>query len=97
MDKKTKAKAIELLIAKKSNPSLTYADIERKTGYSRRQLIGISKQIDERGAEGAVRPRDADAPRREERAHGLRCGQILLHFRHHGRAEISAKIRSGAC
>ena len=54
MDKKTKAKAIELLVAKKSDPSLTYADIERKTGYSRRQLIRISKQIDERGAEGAA-------------------------------------------
>ena len=54
MDKKTKAKAIELLVAKKSDPSLTYADIERKTGYSRRQLIRISKQIDECGAEGAA-------------------------------------------
>ena len=54
MDRKTKAKAIELLIAKKSDPSLTYADIERKTGYSRRQLIRISKQVDERGAEGAA-------------------------------------------
>lgn len=66
MDKKTKAKAIELLIAKKSNPSLTYADIERKTGYSRRQLIRISKQIDERGAEGAAEHGNAGriAPRR---------------------------------
>ena len=54
MDKKTKAAAIELLAAKKSDPSITYADIERKTGYSRRQLIRISKQIDERGTEGAA-------------------------------------------
>jgi len=54
MDKKTKTKAIELLVAKKGDPSLTYADIERETGYSRRQLIRISKQIDERGAEGAA-------------------------------------------
>lgn len=53
MDRKTKAEAIELLVAKKKDPSLTYADIERKTGYSRRQLIRISKQIDERGAVGA--------------------------------------------
>lgn len=54
MDKKTKTKAIELLVAKKDDPSLTYADIERKTGYSRRQLIRISKQVDERGAEAAA-------------------------------------------
>ena len=54
MDKKAKAKAIELLVAKKGDLSLTYADIERKTGYSRRQLIRISKQIDERGAEAAA-------------------------------------------
>lgn len=53
MDRKTKAKAIELLVAKKKDPSLTYADIERKTGYSRRQLIRISKRIDERGAAAA--------------------------------------------
>lgn len=53
MDRKTKAEAIELLVAKKKDPSLTYADIERKTGYSRRQLIRISKQFDERGAVGA--------------------------------------------
>lgn len=53
MDRKTKTKAIELLVAKRNDPSLTYADIERKTGYSKRQLIRISKQIDERGADGA--------------------------------------------
>ena len=54
MDKKTKAKAIELLTAKRSDPSITYADIERKTRYSRRQLIRISKQIDELGPDGAA-------------------------------------------
>lgn len=54
MDKKIRAKAVELLVAKKGSPSLTYADIERKAGYSRRQLIRISKQIDERGAEAAA-------------------------------------------
>ena len=54
MDKKTRARAIELLSAKKGDPSITYADIERKTGYSRRQLIRISRQIDERGAEAAA-------------------------------------------
>ena len=54
MDGKTKTEAIGLLVAKRDDPSLTYADIERKTGYSRRQLIRISKQIDKRGAEGAA-------------------------------------------
>ena len=54
MDKKTKAKAVELLSAKKLDRSITYADIERKTGYSRRQLIRISKRIDELGPEGAA-------------------------------------------
>lgn len=54
MDKRTKAKAIELLVAKRENPSITYADIERKTGYSRRQLIRISKQIEELGPEVAA-------------------------------------------
>ena len=54
MDRKAEAKAIEPLAAKKSDPSLTCADIERKTGYGKRQLIRISKQIDERGVEGAA-------------------------------------------
>lgn len=54
MNEKTKARAIELLSAKKLDPSITYADIARKTGYSRRQLIRISRQIDELGPEGAA-------------------------------------------
>ena len=54
MDKKTKEKAIELLVAKKKDPTVTYADIERKTGYSKRQLIRISRQIDAVGAEAAA-------------------------------------------
>lgn len=54
MDKRTKARAIGLLAAKKEDPSITYADIERKTGYSKRQLIRISKRVDELGPEGAA-------------------------------------------
>lgn len=54
MDRRTKVHAIELLVAKMEDPSITYADIVRKTGYSRRQLIRISKQIEELGPEAAA-------------------------------------------
>lgn len=54
MDRKTKALAIDLLVAKREDPSITYADIERKTGYSRRQLMRIAKKIAEEGVESAA-------------------------------------------
>jgi len=41
MDKKAEAKAIELLSTKKDDSSITYADIERKAGCSRRLLMGL--------------------------------------------------------
>lgn len=54
MDKRTKERAIELLVAKRSDPSISYADIERKTGYSRRQLMRLSKRVEQLGPEGAA-------------------------------------------
>ena len=53
MDRKTKALAIDLLVAKREDPSITYADIERKTGYSRRQLMRIAKKLAEAGVTAA--------------------------------------------
>lgn len=54
MDKKTKGLAVELLVAKRDDPSITYEDVRRKTGYSRRQLIRIAREIEEGGAEAAA-------------------------------------------
>ena len=50
MDKATKERALELLAEKKGGAGITYADIGVVTGYSKRQLIRLSKGLDERGA-----------------------------------------------
>jgi len=50
MDKATKERALELLAEKKGGAGITYADIGAVTGYSKRQLIRLSKGLDERGA-----------------------------------------------
>lgn len=54
MDKRTKERAIELLVAKRSNPSISYADIGRKTGYSRHQLMRLPKRVEQLGPVGAA-------------------------------------------
>lgn len=54
MDKKNRSLAIDLLVAKRDDPSISYADIARKTGYSGRQLMRIAKRIAEGGAESAA-------------------------------------------
>ena len=54
MDKKLKEKAVEMLISKKGDPRITYAEIELATGYGRRQLMRMSKRIDEEGAKAVL-------------------------------------------
>lgn len=54
MDKKLKEKAVEMLISKKGDPRITYAEVELATGYSRRQLMRMSKRIDEEGAKAVL-------------------------------------------
>ena len=51
MDKATRERALRLLSEKKSDPGITHSDIEVETGYSRRQLIRLSKRLDEDGAD----------------------------------------------
>jgi hypothetical protein len=51
MDKATRERALDLLAEKKADPGITYADIELETGYSRRQLMRLSKRLDEVGAD----------------------------------------------
>jgi AraC-like DNA-binding protein len=46
MDKATKERALRLLAEKKSNAQITYSDIETETGYSRRQLMRLSKRLE---------------------------------------------------
>ena len=46
MDRKTREKTLRLLAEKKSDPTITYADIEIETGYSRCQLMRLSKRLD---------------------------------------------------
>ncbi|MBR3383785.1 MAG: hypothetical protein IKG69_01020, partial [Atopobiaceae bacterium] len=47
-------KALRLLSEKKSDPGITYSDIEVETGYSRRQLMRLSKRLDEVGADSIL-------------------------------------------
>ena len=54
MDKATREKALRLLSEKKSVPGITYSDIEVETGYSRRQLMRLSKRLDEAGADSIL-------------------------------------------
>lgn len=61
MDKATRERALELLAEKKSDPGITYADIEVETGYSRRQLMRLSKRLDEEGADSILEHGNAGA------------------------------------
>ena len=54
MDRATRERALELIAGKKSDPKITYADIEAETGYSRRQLMRLSKRLDEDGADAIL-------------------------------------------
>ena len=54
MDRKTRELAAELLEAKRGDPSITYADIARKTGYSERHLKRLAKEVAESGAQAAA-------------------------------------------
>lgn len=54
MDKATRERALRLLSEKKSDPGITYSDIEIETGYSRRQLMRLSKRLDEAGADSIL-------------------------------------------
>ena len=47
MERAKREKALRLLARKKSDPKITYADIELETGYSKRQLIRLSKRLDQ--------------------------------------------------
>ena len=51
MDQDTKRKALNLLLKKKEDERITYAHITLQTGYSKRQLQRLSKEIDEKGVE----------------------------------------------
>ena len=54
MDRKTREKTLRLLAEKKSDPTITYADIEIETGYSRCQLMRLSKRLEEEGADSIL-------------------------------------------
>lgn len=62
MDRKTKERALDLLEAKRSDPSITYADIARKTGYSRRQLMRMAAELEGRGRQAALEHGNAGRP-----------------------------------
>lgn len=55
MDQDTKRKALDLLLKKKEDDRITYAHITLQTGYSKRQLQRLSKEIDEKGVEETLR------------------------------------------
>ena len=54
MDKDTKELALHLLIQKQSDLHLTYELIERETGYSKRQLIRLSSDLQEKDMESIM-------------------------------------------
>lgn len=54
MDKATKERALRLLAEKDGGASVTYSDIARETGYSRRQLIRLSARLRDEGAEAVL-------------------------------------------
>mgnify|MGYP002627192670 CR=1 FL=1 len=49
MDKATRERALRLLAEKRADPKMTYSDIELETGYSRRQLMRLSKRLEAEG------------------------------------------------
>ena len=54
MDKATRERALRLLSEKKTDPGITYSDIELETGYSRRQLMRLSRRLDVDGADSIL-------------------------------------------
>jgi AraC-like DNA-binding protein len=54
MDKSTKVKALKLLKDKKTDSSITYSLIARQTGYSKRQLIRLSKELTEKDMDSVL-------------------------------------------
>ena len=53
VDKSVRERALRLLTEKHADPSITYADIALETGYSTRQLMRLSRRLEEEG-EAAV-------------------------------------------
>lgn len=69
MDRQTRERALRLLEERRSDPRITYADIGRETGYSRRQLMRLSKRLELEGADAVLvhgntgtRPHNAATP-----------------------------------
>lgn len=54
MDKSTKVKALKLLKDKETDSSITYSLIARQTGYSKRQLIRLSKELTEKDMDSVL-------------------------------------------
>lgn len=54
MKKQDKEKVLLQLKRKETDPSITYIDLERETGYSKRQLIRLSNQLKEMDMESIV-------------------------------------------
>lgn len=54
MAKMNKAEVIELLKKKQTDSSLTYKYLERETGYSKRQLIRLSNDLEEKDMESII-------------------------------------------
>ncbi len=51
---KNKPKALELLNKKKTHPNLTYEMIEGQTGYSKRQLLRLNKELQQKDMESIL-------------------------------------------
>lgn len=55
MDRDARKRALELLAAKRDGSGATYGEIALETGYSRRQLIRLSRRLEEEGAAAVLR------------------------------------------
>ena len=51
---KNKPKALELLNKKQTHPNLTYEMIEGQTGYSKRQLLRLNKELQQKDMESIL-------------------------------------------
>lgn len=54
MDKSVRERALRMLSEKRDDPGITYADIALETGYSTRQLIRLSRRLEEEGEDAVL-------------------------------------------
>ena len=80
MDKEKKLHALQLLKQKEDDPKLTLKEIERLTGYSKMQLIRLSKEIKTKDMESILTHGNTGMKPKHAGEKCPDCGKCTLSF-----------------